>query len=219
MGKATAMPATVLAGICFPAFFILLCCAAGALGAESPMFAPFIDNVCKAVSCGKGTCKSSSSNLFIPYVCECEDGWKRMVNTTGFEFMPCIIPNCTVDYSCNQQSPPPPPAVVPQFQLPNSSIFDPCKFAYCGEGTCMKNSTFGYTCQCKEGAANLMKLDSLPCMTKCNLGADCSGTGIAIGKQPPSSEPVTSPNSSKGLSRSVKWFITCALVGLMVPAV
>ncbi|KAF3783338.1 hypothetical protein EJ110_NYTH22027 [Nymphaea thermarum] len=168
MGKATAMPATVLAGICFPAFFILLCCAAGALGAESPMFAPFLG---------------------------------------------------TVDYSCNQQSPPPPPAVVPQFQLPNSSIFDPCKFAYCGEGTCMKNSTFGYTCQCKEGAANLMKLDSLPCMTKCNIGADCSGTGIAIGKQPPSSEPVTSPNSSKGLSRSVKWFITCALVGLMVPAV
>ncbi|CAN6439645.1 unnamed protein product [Victoria cruziana] len=218
MGRAAAMPATVLSGICFPALFILLLCVAEELGAESAMFAPLIDNVCKAVNCGKGTCKSSSSNSLIPYTCECEDGWKRLVDASGFDFMPCIIPNCTVDYSCNQQSPSPSPPVVPNFQLPNSSIFDPCRFAYCGEGTCVKNSTFGYTCQCKEGAANLMKMASLPCMNNCNIGADCSGAGIAIGNQPPPSESVTSPTSSKGLSRSVMWFITWILVGLMVPA-
>lgn len=53
------------------------------------------DEVCKAVECGKGTCKpSNDSSLF--FECECDPGWMqtRPAHDDHLKFLPCVIPNC-----------------------------------------------------------------------------------------------------------------------------
>lgn len=54
-----------------------------------------VDNVCKAVECGKGSCKASQNSTFF-FSCECEPGWKQSFSDDDgdFRFLPCIIPNC-----------------------------------------------------------------------------------------------------------------------------
>ena len=55
-----------------------------------------LEDVCKEVECGKGTCKPSKNSTF-PFECECDHGWKKALDSTddgGLKFLPCIIPNC-----------------------------------------------------------------------------------------------------------------------------
>lgn len=42
-----------------------------------------------------------------------------------------------------------------------------CYWAYCGEGTCVKNLTYGQTCQCNRGYTNLLNISSFPCYSDC----------------------------------------------------
>jgi len=37
------------------------------------------DEVCKAVECGKGTCKASENTTFF-FECECQPGWKHTLS-------------------------------------------------------------------------------------------------------------------------------------------
>ncbi|GLT38812.1 hypothetical protein SLA2020_130340 [Shorea laevis] len=144
----------------------------------SPALSPFYDKVCDEVECGKGTCKA---NITYPlnYICECEPGWKRTKDddvNDDLKFLPCLIPNCTLNYSC-QPAPPP----VSEKEVPhNTSAFDPCYWMYCGEGTCKQTTTYKHECECKPGYSNLLNKTFFPCYSDCTLGSDCASLGITV---------------------------------------
>ncbi|XP_010259133.1 PREDICTED: uncharacterized protein LOC104598658 [Nelumbo nucifera] len=169
--------------------------------ALSPFFSPVSEEICKDVNCGKGTC--SPLNYTFGYTCECEPGWKRTrlssEDEDHFKILPCVIPNCTLDYACSSAPPPVPEKDVPH----NESFWDPCYWAYCGEGTCLKKSDHTHTCECKQGAYNLLNVTVFPCFSECTLGADCASLGITVSNKSASQTPGTSVNlvdSSHGTS-------------------
>ncbi|KAI3499685.1 hypothetical protein L1887_35490 [Cichorium endivia] len=142
-----------------------------------PTLSPFFDNICDQVNCGKGNCSVDLTKPF-NFVCQCDPGWKRTRSNDNEEddhqFLPCVIPNCTLDYSCMPAPPPSPP--IPD----NISFFDPCYWTYCGEGTCTKNLSYTHTCECNPGFTNLMNTSHFPCFSNCALGTDCRRLGIRV---------------------------------------
>ncbi|XWS64675.1 hypothetical protein CRYUN_Cryun05aG0023400 [Craigia yunnanensis] len=156
--------------------------AKGDNGDLSPALAPFYERLCDEVECGKGTCKANISYP-LGYICECDSGWKRARydndSDDDIKFLPCVIPNCTLDYSC-QPAPPPVPAKEVPF---NSSFFDPCYWIYCGQGTCNKTATYKHICECNPGFSNLLNRTYFPCYNNCTLGSDCSRLGIIVKNQ------------------------------------
>lgn len=153
----------------------------------SPIFSPLLDDICNGKECGKGSCKVSSNNTF-GYACECDHGWKqaRGVKDDGPTFMPCVIPNCSLNLSCSDAPPPVPDEARPA----NTSIIDPCYWADCGGGTCSKTSIFSHRCECSAGYYNLLNVTSFPCFKECALGTDCANLGITVMNKtvsPPSS--------------------------------
>ncbi|KAK9101840.1 hypothetical protein Sjap_019094 [Stephania japonica] len=158
------------------------------------------NSACDLVDCGQGTCKPSNTTLFVPYECECFPGWKKI--QVGPATLPaCILPDCTLNFSCggNAPPPPPPPPLLPS--LPN--LTDPCFLSWCGEGTCVANGT-NHICKCNEGSANLFNSTAMACFKECTFGADCNGLVFGPQSPPPPSglAPPPSANtasSSKGL--------------------
>ncbi|GFY92034.1 hypothetical protein Acr_08g0004300 [Actinidia rufa] len=142
-----------------------------------PYLTPFWENMCKEVECGRGSCKVAVGSPF-NFKCECDSGWKRtrLDDEDGLEFLPCVVPNCSVEYSCMPAAPPSPP--IPY----NLSFFDPCYWMYCGEGTCTKNLTYTHTCQCNKGYYNLLNVSAFPCYSDCAIGSDCEKLGITSSK-------------------------------------
>ncbi|XWS20358.1 hypothetical protein CRYUN_Cryun31cG0094600 [Craigia yunnanensis] len=71
------------------------------------------DIVCSFINCGQGTCKASNNSL-LGFDCECNPGWRK-IQIGPLTFPTCLIPNCTVDFHCGNESPsaPPPPASLP----------------------------------------------------------------------------------------------------------
>lgn len=136
---------------------------------------PFIEELCNEVECGKGSCVVNTSATF-GFECQCNAGWKRtrLDNEDDYKFLPCVIPNCSVQYSC-MPAPPPVPS-IPE----NTSVFDPCYWIYCGGGTCTKSSTYEHTCQCDAGYTNLMNVSVYPCFNECAIGNDCEKLGIKV---------------------------------------
>ncbi|KAK9919571.1 hypothetical protein M0R45_028160 [Rubus argutus] len=160
-----------------------------------PDISPSIqDEICKRVECGKGTCKFNSSYPSV-YTCECDKGWRRTINGTDeINFLPCVIPECTLNYNNSCQ---PPPQAPDYSKIPdNYSAFDPCSWVYCGEGTCVKNATYLYTpqCVCNSGANNLLGVTVFPCYKDCTLTSSCEALGIKV----------SNSNSSSGGSDSNK---------------
>ncbi|XP_028100998.1 fibropellin-1-like isoform X1 [Camellia sinensis] len=147
------------------------------------------DNICKEVECGKGNCSVALDRPF-GFKCECENGWKhtRLDSEQDLLFLPCVIPNCSLDYSCMPAAPPAPSVPL------NSSVFDPCYWVHCGEGTCTKNKTMTQTCQCNPGYSNLLNITAFPCYSDCALGSDCAKLGIKV------SNSTSSSNSNQGSS-------------------
>lgn len=170
----------------------------------SSIFAPFVGgDVCKSAECGKGTCKPSNDSNF-GFACECADGWKqaRPEHDDGLKFLPCVIPNCTLNYSCGQ-APSPAPA---REKRANESIFNPCYWADCGGGTCSKTSVFTHKCDCQEGYYNILNVTAFPCFRECELGTDCEHLGIGIMNN-------TSPSSSPGLPGNSQSQATSIAIG------
>ncbi|XP_010256164.1 PREDICTED: uncharacterized protein LOC104596606 isoform X2 [Nelumbo nucifera] len=189
--------------------------------ALSPLFSPVSEEICKEVNCGKGTCKPWSNA--IGYTCECDAGWKRtrFDNETEdyFKYLPCVIPKCTLDYSCSSAPPPLPDKEVPH----NSSFWDPCYWAYCGEGTCVEKSNHVHVCDCKEGFYNLLNVSVYPCFSECTLGADCESLGISVSNKSASQTPGTSVNLSdngahgtSGLPGSFNWLMVLMISLAMI---
>ncbi|KAJ4827525.1 hypothetical protein Tsubulata_028041 [Turnera subulata] len=162
----------------------------------SPLLSPVLDDVCKHVECGKGTCKPSQNSSFF-YECECDQGWKqtRADDDEFLQFLPCIVPNCSMDYSCMAAAP---PSAKDKTSKANESIFDPCFWTDCGGGSCNKTSKFTYNCACEEGYYNLLNVSSFPCFRECAIGMDCSRLGIPMSNK--SASP-TSALSEDGKNR------------------
>ncbi|XP_052730358.1 uncharacterized protein LOC108345420 isoform X3 [Vigna angularis] len=137
------------------------------------------DKVCEEVECGKGSCVVNTSYP-LNFICECESGWTRTQDEDddkfATSFLPCVIPQCSLNYGC-QPAPPP----VPEKSFPhNLSAFDPCYWAYCGEGKCVQNRTHTYACECSPNYFNLLNISVFPCYSECTLGSDCSKLGIKV---------------------------------------
>ncbi|CAA2993604.1 vitamin K-dependent S-like [Olea europaea subsp. europaea] len=165
---------------------------------SSNFLSPIFGDACKEDVCGKGNCRASNDTSF-GFVCECEAGWKqaRSENDTDFKFLPCVIPNCTLNYSCGQA-----PAPAPETgKRANLSIFDPCHWTDCGGGSCNKTSLFTHRCECKEGYYNLLNVTAFPCFKECAIGMDCSKLGFGVmNKSTSPSSPNLADNSSNQAS-------------------
>ncbi|KAL8261379.1 hypothetical protein R6Q59_025428 [Mikania micrantha] len=153
----------------------------------------FVEDVCKQAKCGNGICKPSD-NSTIPFECECSPGWKQIAATSDqyLKFLPCVIPNCTFDYSCSKASPP----VQEKDNRRNESIFDVCQWIDCGGGRCESTSLFTHKCTCNEGYHNLLNLTFSPCFRECSLGLDCKDLGIGFNDKPSSPPPSLSGDGS-----------------------
>lgn len=172
---------------------------AGASGADdffsplAPILAPVINSICSTVACGKGNCTVAPGTL--GYRCECDPGWTQLHVGDNLRFLPCVIPNCSIDSSCSNGSPAPAPTPLP---APKNFSLDACELAYCGTGgTCRNGSGFSYHCECKKGYSNLLNMTTMPCFQKCSIGADCSRIGISFSNSssnspaPPGSESIS----------------------------
>ncbi|KAF6177018.1 hypothetical protein GIB67_040916 [Kingdonia uniflora] len=181
----------------------------------SPRHSPnFEDEICKEVECGKGTC-NASVNYDFGYICQCETGWRQNhVNTSDHEdyrFLPCVIPNCTLNYSCTD-APPPTPDIDDSPM--NKSFFDPCYWSYCGEGTCTKSLRYGYKCKCNEGYSNLLNITAFPCYSKCVLGSDCASLGITVSND--SSTSTSLPKSGSSVPTGSFLWLTILIMSLAI---
>lgn len=143
------------------------------------------DDVCTKADCGQGKCVVDVPGLL--FHCECNPGWKTII-TGLMPFGPCIIPNCTVDFSCGGKYPPTPPPPSP------INFTSPCNLVWCGDGDCVVNKTDHY-CQCHERAANLFHNPKFVCMQQCYLDGDCAHLGLNPPPPPPSS--AASPGGGK----------------------
>ncbi|CAK9160667.1 unnamed protein product [Ilex paraguariensis] len=181
----------------------------------SPTLSPIFDDVCKHVECGKGTCKPSPNNTWF-YVCECHPGWKqtRPQDDDDLKFLPCVIPNCTLNYSCTEA----PSPVQEKDKQANTSFFDPCHWADCGGGMCNKTSAFTHTCQCNAGYYNLLNVTAFPCFRDCALGLDCENLGISGSNKSTSSDPSFADdvkNQASSITQGNNWLIIFSM--LMAP--
>ncbi|CAL4929183.1 unnamed protein product [Urochloa decumbens] len=179
----------------------LLAIAAGA-GADdffsplAPIFAPVINSICSTVACGKGNCTVAPGTL--GYRCECDPGWTQLHVGDNLRFLPCVIPNCSIDSSCSNSSSAPAPTPLPP---PKNFSLDPCELAYCGTGgTCRNGSGLSYHCECKEGYSNLLNMTNMPCFHNCSIGADCSRIGILPFSNSSNNSPA--PPSSESISNN-----------------
>ncbi|KAF9605069.1 hypothetical protein IFM89_013739 [Coptis chinensis] len=170
----------------------------------------YLANLCREVECGKGTCKASLDYTF-NFICECDSGWTQVSKgeeDDGHSFLPCIYPNCTMNYSCGEA-----PAPTPNVEEPptNKSFYDPCYWTYCGDGSCSPTSGHGYKCDCKQGYTNLMNSTAFPCFGECVIGSDCTGLGVTV----PVSIPSSVNNAYSIIPRSFPW----AMVFTFLPAI
>ncbi|KAF4352878.1 uncharacterized protein LOC115722831 [Cannabis sativa] len=162
----------------------------------SPILAPVFDDICKPVQCGKGTCKASSDTTFL-FECVCQPGWKQTTSnqTDHLKFLPCVIPDCTMDYSCTKA-----PSVKDKATKPDDTVFDPCRWSECRAGSCNATSAFTYDCKCPAGYSNLLNISSFPCFQSCELGMDCSNLGLFPTNNSSPSTPSAADNSKNQAS-------------------
>ncbi|XP_020256124.1 uncharacterized protein LOC109833009 isoform X2 [Asparagus officinalis] len=173
-----------------------------------------LDIACNFVECGMGSCQNSPNRTF-GFVCDCAPGWTQVGPQRAddpLRFLPCIIPNCTLNYACYNESVPEPPKSVPKTH--NFSLFDPCYWSYCGHGDCIKTSRFKHRCECKKSYGNILNITNFPCVKDCTLGAECSNLGFTWtnGSFPPT--PTTFfPNGGHVSSSQnyLLWFFFCAI--------
>lgn len=195
-----------MAAIGFLSIFLLLLFHP-TLTLSNNFLSPIFDEVCKEIACGKGKCVSSQNSTF-SYECECDPGWKqyRADNDDYLKFLPCVIPNCTVNRECAAAAPA--PVQEKASKTNNTSIFDPCHWIDCGGGSCNKTSAFTYSCICAQGFNNLLNATAFPCYKECSIGMDCSTLGISMSNTSTSSPPpALSNNAGLKLIEDSRWLI------------
>ncbi|KAJ8485847.1 hypothetical protein OPV22_018332 [Ensete ventricosum] len=150
----------------------------------SPLFGHGLDDICSKNLCGKGTCESAPLHAF-GFVCNCDPGWTQFHIGDHLRFLPCIIPKCSINLPCQNESmaqaSSPSPTPHPDELI---SLLDPCLYSFCGDGTCVKTSTFGHRCDCKEGFSNLLNKSSLPCYRDCSVDNSCNKGAVGPSPSP-----------------------------------
>ncbi|MQM04189.1 hypothetical protein Taro_036981 [Colocasia esculenta] len=81
-----------------------------------PVASPFFKGLCESVECGKGRCRTDSSRM-LGYVCECDAGWTKLDDR--FQQLPCVIPNCTLNYECSNRTAAAPAPSLPPLPPPS----------------------------------------------------------------------------------------------------
>ncbi|KAL6575849.1 hypothetical protein OROHE_000320 [Orobanche hederae] len=200
----------------FPAIILIFKVYSVTANISIPFLSPLLgnNNPCRESVCGKGNCVVSSNSTF-GYECECDSGWKQVAGSQDddyLKFLPCVIPNCTLDYSCANA----PAPVSDNHTKANLSFLDPCFWTYCGGGSCNKTSVFTHTCECEEGYYNLFNSTAFPCYKEWEpwrnevllgdledtgsshvgaFGLDCANLGLGINNST-TLRPDTSPSSA-----------------------
>lgn len=174
---------------------------------------------CDLAKCLRGTCVNSSSFPF--YKCDCNAGWKSPFGTS---WLPCILPNCSIDLNCANRSNPhsAPPPLVPRV----GGVFDICSFPVCGNGLCIQDtsgnhSRDGYECKCDTGYVNLRNKTDGYCIHKCSIGADCTNLNLPIGgtaHTPPPPLPPSPPPPVSSNQNSHQGQVKNSQSGLMIAA-
>ncbi|GLJ14478.1 hypothetical protein SUGI_0234090 [Cryptomeria japonica] len=160
-------------------------------------------NPCNATNCGNGTCESTKEYPFVK--CVCKPGWKQPERYHNLPFQPCVVPNCTIDYSCGSASPPsyaePPLPNLPKISEP----LNPCSYNVCGAGTCTlkSNVTLEYQCNCNKGYGNIMNWTWGFCSKECELQKDCSRLNVSVS----SNDSTTDTSSSNGAQGGLKFMM------------
>ncbi|KAH9304650.1 hypothetical protein KI387_009054, partial [Taxus chinensis] len=179
-------------GKCLPLAIVLFLCS---LILQKTL--AFNSGLCNITECVKGSCNDTMANpLDILPRCQCDTGWSQpSIENITLSFLPCVIPNCTLDTSCSKTgsaAAPPPLGVPPPVNLP------PCAPTLCGEGgSCKPTSNFSYVCNCEKGYENLLNFSSGPCVTQCSFGVDCTQLGIGLGGGGSTTPPPTQVNNNK----------------------
>ncbi|XP_014513219.1 protein lin-12 [Vigna radiata var. radiata] len=185
------------------------------LPSTSNLLSPIVDEVCKGVECGKGTCKASQNSTFF-FECDCQPGWKQPLSNdddSAFKFLPCIVPNCTLDYACAKA----PAPVQEKAAKSNESSFHACRWIDCGGGSCNNTSMFSYNCECDAGYYNLLNVTAFPCFKECSLGMGCSELGISVTNSSSSAPPALNDNSkNEGSSILQGSYLRVAMVVLFM---
>lgn len=205
----------------YAAFLAVTLALASSYAAANFTFPFFGDEACKTNVCGKGSCVASSNNTF-GFECECEKGWKqaRSDNDQFFNFLPCVIPNCTLNFNCARA-----PAPAPNPNGSNFSVFDPCHWTDCGGGSCNTTSAFTHSCVCEEGYYNLFNSTSFPCYKECAIEGDCANLGISMmnssNPSPPRSSGVVDDSKSHAsiLIHGVEFSLLITLFATLAPVV
>ncbi|KAJ6694170.1 hypothetical protein OIU85_004911 [Salix viminalis] len=163
---------------------------------DSNHTASFYEKLCEEVDCGKGKCVVDKSYPW-NYKCECQSGWKQALydnDEDETEFLPCVFPNCTLNYGAGQPAPPP----VPQRKFPGTS---PPSILAIGCTVEKVNAQKMEHTDTRVHAilvySNLLNISYYPCYGPATLGSDCndiikvanstsSGNGTTTGSNPAS---------------------------------
>ncbi|KAI6683633.1 hypothetical protein NL676_029546 [Syzygium grande] len=121
------------------------------------------------------------------------------------KFLPCVIPNCTLNYSCMKS----PASAEEKTKQANESILNPCHWVDCGGGSCNMTSIISYSCLCDEGYHNLFNLDAFPCYTQCAIGMDCLNLGISSSNNTALAPTLADSDGSRGslMRGSSHWLV------------
>ncbi|KAF8016740.1 hypothetical protein BT93_H2076 [Corymbia citriodora subsp. variegata] len=183
----------------------------------TPFLPPLQDDRCREVACGRGKCKPllNNSAIFL-YECECDPGWSKspLRGTDPVDFLPCTLPNCTIDSSCQRPSSPSQAKASGDKGKHPSILPNPCVWVDCGGGSCNQTSPYSYACVCEEGYSNLLKLSSLPCYKECSFGMDCLSLGIPFpnASSPPAWEDIDVSKAHSLLRGKSLWLVLWAVL-------
>ncbi|KAK8623735.1 hypothetical protein V6N13_065098 [Hibiscus sabdariffa] len=134
----------------------------------SPLLSPLFDDVCKEVECGRGKCQSSLNGTLPFYICECDPGWKQTFSDKDdhqhLKFLPCIVPNCTVNSACSDASSP----VQEKETKMNQSVFDIGLIAEAGRAA--RRPRLRTTVDVRRVYFNLLNVSSFACYKECAIG-------------------------------------------------
>lgn len=184
------------------------------------LLSPLADTLCKGIDCGNGTCVTTTEYPFVK--CDCNAGWRQPKLPVVIPYVPCVIPNCTLNYSCNN-------SVIAEAPSPSSQSHDfpsdfhtPCFYDVCGGGKCIgKKSNYTYICECNYGYGNLMNWTMGYCVKECSIQGECSRLGVTVSSNVSDVQTTTdSTSDAQGGLKFVKdnrvWMVWPVLAALFM---
>ncbi|CAA7404025.1 unnamed protein product [Spirodela intermedia] len=140
----------------------------GAVASTNPtdLLDPFVSSPngsCDGVQCGRGKCQPYASVSLFRYSCECDPGWTKLggggLLGSLLPIFPCVIPNCTLSFSCTDDTP--------------ATAAPPLTSFSASAGTLGVN----LRCNCRPGYANFLNNTALACVKECFIEATCADLG------------------------------------------